>query len=400
MGQTNYLTAQEAAAALNITVTTLYSYVSRGLIRSEATPGKTRARRYSLEDVERLKQRQAARQNPLVVAEKALNWGDPVLDSAITLIDDGRLYYRGYDVLDLARSHTFEAVIDLLWSGELKTGRHLPPEPAPAVPPFLAAADHLNTFERFQVVLPATAAIDLALFDRTPAGDRRTGRRILSLLLQVAAPQESGETIAGALQQAWAPQYSRARFLLNAALILCADHELNASSFAVRVVASTGASLYAAVQAGLAALQGPKHGGITERVTAWIDEAGRSGLRAALAGPLRRGEKLAGFGHPLYQAGDPRGRLLLELIQESYPDHPIVEIVSEAEALVEQALGQHGTIDLGLATLAAVLELPDGAPLTIFTLGRSAGWIAHALEQYETDQLIRPRARYVGRMPV
>jgi citrate synthase len=183
--------------------------------------------------------------------------------------------------------------------------------------------------------------------------------------------------------------------------VLCADHELNVSSFTARCVASAGSHPYAVVVAGLAALEGPKHGGAGARVEAMLDALrNAASLRTALAARLRRGERIEGFGHPLYPDGDPRARLLLDLIRESYARSPEYRFVTAFARTATQITSEHPNIDFGLAALARVLRLPPGAPLTLFAIGRTVGWIGHALEQYATGELIRPRAKYVGVPPV
>jgi citrate synthase len=182
---------------------------------------------------------------------------------------------------------------------------------------------------------------------------------------------------------------------------LCADHELNVSAFAARVVASAQANPYAVVQAGLAALQGARHGGHTERSAALLREAGSvAGVRPAVVARLRRGEAIPGFGHLLYPAGDPRGLLLLDLVAEAFGGETAVSVTKELVQVMAEATGQLPTIDLGLAALAQAARLPAGAPLVLFALGRTAGWLGQAIEQYRDGQLIRPRARYVGPKPV
>lgn len=400
---TKFLSAQEAAAELGISVSTLYSYVSRGLIRSEETEGKSRARRYYVEDVAALKQRKEARRNPDVVAERALNWGEPVLDSSLTLIEEGHLYYRGLDALELAQTSSLEAVAGLLWMDELDetivgaAAEFVVPSFYQALRPQLAER---TPVEALQVVLPLAAVHDVAAYDLSPAAVQQTGARILHLFTAIASDNQLAPTIAQSLQQAWVPAQPEYGRLLNAALILCADHELNVSSFTARCVASTNANPYAAVQAGLAALQGPKHGGHTERVEALFREAAVSGARQTVMGRLRRGEEISGFGHKLYPDGDPRGRLLLDLVSQLVPEAPLRPLVQEVVELVYESVGKRPTIDLGLVTLSQVLSLPPGAPLTLFAMGRLVGWIGQIIEQYALDALIRPRARYTGIRPL
>lgn len=404
MTNDTFMNAKEAAAMLEISLPTLYAYVSRGLIRSEPGTGKSRARRYARADVETLLARKALRQNPAQAAESALHWGTPVLASAVTLIEDGRFFYRGHDVVELAQTAVFASVASLLWRDTLEIGDLFPPEIPASVAQRLADLQPmllpLPLFERFQVALPLLAGHDLAAFDLAETAVAQTGARLLHLLTWVATGKRPQMDVARALQQAWAPHNPAIQPLLNSALILCADHELNVSAFAARVVASAQANPYAVVQAGLAALQGVQHGGHTERVVSLLHEAGRvDDVRSAVAARLRRGERIPGFGHPLYPAGDPRGLLLLDLVAGEFGEGTAVPIVQELIQVMAEATGQLPTIDLGLAALAVAADLPTGAPLALFALGRTAGWVGQAIEQYKENQLIRPRARYVGKRP-
>ncbi|MCI0394832.1 MAG: citrate synthase family protein [Chloroflexi bacterium] len=406
MNSQRYYTAQEAAGRLGIQPETLYAYVSRGLIHSEPAPGQSRARRYRAEDVERLLARKEQRRDPARVAEEALHWGAPVLESALTLIAGGRFYYRGHDALALARRERFERVVALLWLGDLAAGpmpllAGAPAEADLALPEGAAGHQELALVERFQAVLLLAAARDATAYDLRPPAVVRVGARILSLLGGTAAGRPFGpEGMAAALQRAWAPDISQAEALLNSALILCADHELNASSFTARVVAGAQATPYQVVLAGLAALQGRRHGGYTERVATLFREAeSAENARATLAARLRRGEAIPGFGHVLYPEGDPRARLLLDQVAGALPGWPAVELAQALAGAAADLVGDRPTLDFALVALAEALDLPAGSALALFALGRAAGWIAHALEQYETGHLIRPRARYAGPLP-
>jgi len=179
---------------------------------------------------------------------------------------------------------------------------------------------------------------------------------------------------------------------LDTYLVTVCDHGLNASTFAARVTASTGASLAACALAGLAALSGPLHGGMVSRVQVFSQEARRSGPQAAVGERLAMGAGLPGFGHPLYPDGDPRARALLSAFRP-HPDD------AELAAAVRDMTGERPNIDFALSALADRLPLPADAPFQIFAVARCAGWIAHALEQSKTGRLIRPRARYVGVQP-
>lgn len=392
-----YLTAREAAAALGVTPATLYAYVSRGLVRSEATGG--RARRYHAADIAALSRRRRPA-DPEAMARSALEAGAPVLDSAITLILDGRLYYRGRDALALARSASVAEVAALLWEGDPTSIFVTGNLPAAAVD-FAAARKAVAALpapERCMALLPLAAARDPRGFDRAPAAVAATGARILRLMTAVVAGAAStGATVDAVLARAWrlSPEQQA---VLRAALILCADHELNASAFTVRCAASAGTSLYHALAAGIAALRGTRHGGVTERAAALLASALEAAdLGEFCAARLRRGERFPGFGHPLYPGGDPRGRLLLELLAER-GGPGMVQGLRLAE-MVHALAGLAPNIDFALALMGSALALPPGAPLAVFMLGRSLGWIAHAAEQYAAGNLIRPRARYVGPAP-
>lgn len=395
------MSAREAARELGISVPTLYAYVSRGLVRSEVGEGRGRGRRYRAEDVRRLKERKEGRRDPGRVVENALHWGAPVMESGIALISDGRLYYRGRDACDLAARRTIEQVAALIWTGdEGATGEF---DGAFGVPGRVRGArgvlDGLSPVEAFQVALPLAATEDPASYDLRPAAVVRAGVRVLKLMARVAGGEGPG--IARSLARGWAPRSPEAEALIDAALILCADHELPVSTFAARCVASSGATPYAVVGAGLAALQGVKHGGQTELVEAFLREVDALGdARRAVAGRLRRGEKVPGFGHHLYPDGDPRGAELLRLTAAARPGSPAVAVSSEVASRALELIGERPTVDFGLATLARALELPPGGALALFAVGRTVGWLGHAIEQYASDALIRPRARYVGERPM
>jgi citrate synthase len=396
-----FLTAKEAAAMLEVTLSTLYAYVSRGLIRSEAVGGG--GRRYHREDVEQLQKRKLARRHPEQALAGALHWGMPVLESAITLIAGGRFYYRGHDVLELATTRSVEEVAALIWTGSFETQMFAREQVSlpPAIAQITGQLALLLAVERFQAALPLAAVSDAAAYDTRPPATARTGARILRLIAGLAAGSAGSElSVASQLQQGWAPHDAAAARLITSALVLCADHELNVSSFTARCVASAGSSPYAVVGAGLAALLGPRHGGQTARVEALLQEIGvPDRARAAIAGRLKRGEPVPGFGHPLYPDGDPRGRFLLAQTAATYPEAPVLLLVQRLAAEVHDLLGEQPTVDLALVTLAQVLRLPAGGALALFALGRTIGWLGHALEQVEVDRLIRPRARYVGTPP-
>jgi citrate synthase len=398
VGEGRYLAAREAAEDLGVSLATLYAYVSRGMIRSEAGGG--RSRRYRAEDVRRLKERKERRRDPDAAVEGALSWGTPVLESAITLVTDDRLYYRGRDAVGLSAGSTVEEVAALIWTGDPGEAAELFAGDSPEVPPGARTVmGGLPLVEAFQALLPLAAAADPAAYDLRPEAVARTGARILRLMT-VAITGNTGTGLAETLRRGWCPGEAGAARLLGAALILCADHELPVSTFAARCVASSEATPYAVVAAGLAALGGIKHGGQTELVEAFLREVEAAGdARRAISGRLRRGERIPGFGHSLYPEGDPRGAELLRITTAAYPDSPAVTLSAEVAVETLGLMDERPTLDFGLVTLARALGLPAGGAVALFALGRTIGWIGHAIEQYASGSLIRPRARYIGSMP-
>ncbi|MBY0275148.1 citrate synthase family protein [Candidatus Binatia bacterium] len=396
------LTADEAARELGVTLATLYAYVSRGLLRSRGEPG-TRRRRYLAEDVWLLRQRKEQRRDPVRTAEEALHQGLPAIESRLSVIREGRLYYRGRDVLTLAVSHTLEQVAALLWAGDLDAV--LPGEVSPTPPrewkTLLRIGATLSPLEAFQLVLPLLAARDSGAYDTKPASVQRIGLKIVRVLAAAAVGgQPSVDETAEVLQRGWPGVTVEDRTLLRAALVLYADNGINPSSFTARCVASAGSTPYALVLAGLAALQGTKHGGACERAEALLEEAGdAAGARRVVEGRLRRGEAIPGFGHPLYPAGDPRGALLLQLVSERHGRARDVALATSLVHAVRDLTGQLPNVDFGVVTLCRALRLPPGAALALLGIGRTVGWIAHGLEQYQEGRLIRPRARYSGEPP-
>ncbi len=373
-----WMTAREALHRLGSKPQSLYANVSRGRIRARPDPADSRRSLYSAEDVERLALRSRGRRSATAVAASAIDWGDPVLASAISTVRRDRLYYRGRDAAHLAETATLEAVAELLWDGACSLSR---PEGMPrAGGPKQAAC----------FALAQRAATDGPSDALSPEELRRDAGSILASV--ATALLGDGEAPLH-LRLADRLGCREAADALRRALVLLADHELNASTFAVRVTVSTGASLAAGALSGLAALGGPRHGELSAAVAVLADDVGgASDPLAALRDWLGEGRGVPGIGHPLYLRGDVRARAL----QGSF------EIPVGFRRLAEAALdltAERPNVDFALAALCAAFRLPRYAPFTVFALGRTVGWLAHAMEQATSGQLIRPRARYVGPEP-
>jgi citrate synthase len=181
-------------------------------------------------------------------------------------------------------------------------------------------------------------------------------------------------------------------------LVLLADHELNASTFVARCIASTAATPYAVVSGALAALSGRRHGGASAQVEALFRELGEApDPMPAMAARLARGEALPGLGQPLYPQGDPRAPAIIAALIRARPREGAR--VAAASAAAMRLTGTAPNVDFALGAASVALGLPRGAALGLFLVARAVGWIAHAREQYQTGVLIRPRARYSGRRP-
>ncbi|MGE0154605.1 MAG: citrate synthase, partial [Reyranellaceae bacterium] len=369
-------------------------------IRSEA-PAGSRSRLYAASDVKALQARKARGRKAEAVASGALHFGAPVLESALTLIADNRLYYRGRNVEELAASATLEETARLLWDcgAEPFAPDNLPPSDGRLRRAWAGAAE-LPPLDRCLALLPHAAVLDDRAWHLDRAGIVACGARVVRLLAAIVAGMPvSAQPAHQVLARGWKLD-ARAAETLRAALVMCADHELNASAFAVRVVAATGTTVYGSTLAGLAALQGPRHGGITPRMVALFEELAQArDLRAALRERQQAGERVPGIGHWLYPQGDPRATFLLALLQRDYAGHPALELSLRTAAIAEAIAERKPNVDFALATIERVLGLPVNGGQALFLLGRATGWVAHHLEQSGSDQLIRPRARYTGPLP-
>ena len=405
-----HLTAAEAAQHLGVTESTLYAYVSRGLIRSEDCEGSKRTRKYRTEDILRLSERKELRKNPDRAAENALSWGAPILDSAITLFSEGHLFYRGYDALDLARDKSFEEVTSLLWTGYFpeKGVNYFADSPVLTnlITEIQPAYDHtLTVFEKAQLILPLLAAGDITMHDLRPATVASSARKIMSVLLQIATGGVPLESISTSLQRYWAPGDPSAARIFNAALVLSADHELDPSTFTARCVASTRSHPCAVVGACLSAVQGQMYREKYFQIERLFNEVERAGsAKGAVAQWVQDGVDIPGFTHPLYPEGDPRAKFILDMLADDLKlSQPAgakrLRLIFDVVREVEQVLHEKPVLELGLFAVAVRFDLDLHSARALFMLGRSAGWMAHAIEQYQVREFFRPRARYVGEPP-
>ncbi|MDE2487870.1 MAG: citrate synthase [Alphaproteobacteria bacterium] len=384
MSQPDWIAAEDARERLGVRPQTLYAYVSRGRVQVRPDPRDPRRSLYRAADIAALAQRKTMSRKASDVAAGAIAWGEPVLASEITTVSGGRLFYRGRDAIRLAETETLESVARLLRGGHgaalKRTDRPLPPD-----------APEMRT--RAFLALAARAAVDAPARGRNPLALAVEAATLLDVLTDAIAGQVGGGAIHNRLAFAWGlgPGGPGAD-LIRRCLVLVADHELNASAFAARVAASTGASLAASALAGLATLTGPRHGMATAAVRTFAAEAAQLGPAQAIRNRLEEDRALPGFGHQLYPDGDPRAAALLD----RFVAPPQLADLREA---VRQATGLAPNVDFALVAACEALGLLPDAPFSLFAVARCAGWIAHAIEQGQSDALIRPRARYIGPEP-
>ena len=350
----------------------------------------------------------------VVVAETAICSIDP---------DEGVLMYRGYDIADLAENSTYEETALLLLDGEVPSSealatfeselaeRELPAETAAVVDRLAGAAAPMDLL---RTAVSSLSAGDPGRGRTDRESGRRTAARLIAQLPTIVARYHRRrrrlEPIAPDPSLSYAENFlamlngerpdERSARAFDVAMILHAEHELNASTFAARVVAGTGADLTAAVAAAIAALAGPLHGGANEAAMVMFEGFG-SPERAPgeVRGMLERGEILSGFGHPLYRAYDPRALILKRIAEElsaagTEPDWYAIAEAAERTVFDEKRL--YPNVDLYSGPVYRCVGVPTDLFTPIFAASRVAGWAAHVLEQHADNKIIRPSAEYVG----
>jgi citrate synthase len=452
MAESEWISAAEAAQRLGIKQATLYSYVSRGVLTrrragtaggdgragggrgaggggggaagergaGERGAGRAKGSRFDPAEVEELARRGRPRRPPGLAGL--------VIESGVTEIAGERLWFRGLDALDLARDWEFEDVCELLWHGEPRPSLQAAAGEWQAAPAAVAAGTAAQaalppgTFplERLQVIVPALAAADPLRLQFDPPAVAAAGRAIIAGLVDCLPPAGPGSTAgpggtgdpgsrdgpqaaaAGIPARLWprlCPDDPPPGLLdaVRAALVLLADHELAASTLAARVAASVRADPYAVVATGLGAVGGALHGGASlgaETMLAAAQDA--AGVPRVVGDLLRRGERVPGFGHFVYRGGDPRAGLLLAMVRRAVPASPRLAVVDSVLAEMHRRALPEPNIDFALAVLASCAGMIRGAGEAIFAVARTAGWLAHALEEYAARTPLRPRAVYTG----
>lgn len=398
------LTTKETAELLGVKPETVYAYVSRGLLSSRRESGG-RTSTFEAGEVEAL-----ARRNRREAAGSPGTGGELSVRTRITLIEQDRYYYRGVDAVELAGRHSYEEVAEWLWTGRPAPGATFTAPEATvelARRAVEALSGHASAVDRLRVTAIAAAAEDPLRFDLSEEAVLHTARTLIPTLVAALPPVGYDHEDDGPLAHClWArltgrPADEASLRVLDTALSLLADHDLAASTLAVRVAASARAHAYAAVSAGLGVLEGPLHGaagGLAHRML--LDVLDQGTAVPVIAEELRAGRRVPGLGHRLYTGEDPRARVLFELLERIPRAESALLAARDIVATTARHTPLHANVDLALAVFTVSCGMPATAAETIFAVARTAGWIAHALEEYgERPLRMRPSGHYVGPRP-
>lgn len=373
----DWVSSVAALDALGVKPGTLYAYVSRGWIRAVSDPSDSRRSLYAASDIQALIDRRRRPRKRAEIAAGTIAWGEPIIESSISTIADGKLFFGDDDASVLCETYSLEDIAAHHW-------RSFPTEPAISVVGD-ETADVLTPKSRAFYYLAQLAGTCPSSQGQPRNALTREARNILAgfadALLGAALPGPIHQKIAAA----WDLPTVQAD-AVRQVLVLISDHELNASTFAVRVAASTGASLSSSLLAGLCALSGPLHGDASEEALVFFSKImAASDPSEVIDEMLMRHKIIPGMGHNLYPDGDVRAKRIFDIIKPS-------EFVTQRIAACCRARGEEPNVDMAIAVMAHMFGLPSQACFSIFALGRLTGWLAHAMEQAESGQLIRPRA--------
>lgn len=344
--------------------------------------------------------------------------------SSISSIIDGSLTYRGYNIDDLAEHATFEEVIYLLWFGKLPNQEELghfheqlsnySSLPSSIIDHIRLYPSDANTMAVLRTTVSSLAIYDESANDMSPEANLQKAMklqaRVGTIIAAYARSREGKEPVAPKVGQtlAWNFLYmlkgeeptADAVAAMDKALVLHADHELNASTFSARVTVATLSDIYSGITAAIGTLKGPLHGGANEAVMKMLEEIGSSNeVDDYIQSKLDNKEKVMGFGHRVYKNGDPRAKHLQKMSEELGKKKNSLDLYYMSLRIEELVTGQKGlkpNVDFYSASVYTMLGIPRDLFTPIFAISRMSGWTAHILEQYENNRIIRPRAEYTG----
>ncbi|GAB88656.1 citrate synthase [Gordonia rhizosphera] len=384
----DYLTSEQVARLLGVKVTTVYAYVSRGRITSVRIDGVDGSV-FAVDEVEALASGRS-RRAPAGVVER--------IHTRLTLLEDDHLYYRGHDAVDLAHGTPYEELAALLWDVETDWPTGCLDDDLRRSMPALAGP-RARGLDLIRLTVDALGARDpLRHLLERPAVAAKAATTI-SACVDALGGEGTG-SIAARMWPCLTDEVSSARkvALLNAALVLLADHDLSASAVAARVAASARGSIYAVLGAGLGAFDGPVHGGATTLAFRFLSRA-LDDPEGAVAQQLHAGDPIPGTGHVVYRHRDPRADALLDMLgRTGGGDRRVLPAVDAILRLLPES--SFANSDFALAAVAVKYRMRPDAAETMFALSRMAGWTAHAMEEYGERRLrFRPEGVYTGARP-
>jgi citrate synthase len=402
----DYMCSAEALAVLAVKPQTLYAYVSRGMIRRICADGKSSL--YSREDVRRVKARSTARSGHGAVAGGALQWGDPVLVTAITEITDRGPRYRDYFAVELAgENYSYESVAEYLWTPQeiSRSTQWDVDELILRIAPQVAAL--AGSYPNIHLRQLLTEIVLLLCIEhsqsRQPQSEptfqqARTLVQALCLGFGFVGPAKrsitpnADESIASYILRAFGVGADRSKTsVLNATLVLLADHEFSPATFAARIAASSGVDLHSCIGAALQVHFGSVLGLRCDRVEQALEMASTTGHQHEGRPSLQVGP--VGFSHPLYVDGDPRAKEILKLALSLTEHAPATHEALQTLRTIDDHQGAV-SLDAALVLLCRALGLKGSVAGGLLAVSRSAGWIAHVIEQYKQDFMIRPRGKF------
>ena len=342
-------------------------------------------------------------------------------ESSICFIDgqQGRLLYRGYDIVDLAQKSTYEETAYLLWNGHLPTAQELNSfssdlsakreVPKEVMSILSSLPENCDAMDALRVCIAALGIYDDPMYtpqEKAQSIAAKIGTIVPAIHRQkhsqdVIPPREDLSYSANLLYMMGGEVPSKEdAHLMDVLLILHADHELNASTFTARVIASTLSDVYSAVTGAVGALKGPLHGGANEKVIEMTIEIGRpENAESYVDAMLAKRQKIMGFGHRVYRTMDPRAAILKDMTKKfirTEKEKKVFQILEKTEDMMKTWKNLYPNVDLYSGLALNHVGIPSYLFTPVFAVGRAPGWLAHILEQYADNRLIRPRAEYTG----
>jgi len=402
----DYLDADQAADYLDVSKSTLYAYVSRGRLESIETEGDQRRRQYRKADLDRLRRRSDAASGDGPSAGDALYWGQSSLETDVGSISARGPRYRGVPLSGILRNDwSFSEVASLIWSGKRQTWEidaattdtmDIAPAQTPPITTLrkmtLDAGRSSEDHTQCRSVWSHLIADTIRRLSPSPRPNQpcEPSTYLAQFIHRYERGPRQEQTPNGSSRRPPSPLLE----IIDKILMIVADHGLNASTFTGRISASAGAGLFDALTASLATFSGDRHGRHFNRVRQMIHDLAQSDLdpQSWVARRLTSANSIPGFGHPLYEHGDPRYRWVRRAVTELTDDHQILSQYDQLQSAATDAGVAPPNLDVGLALAADIFDISDDGMAFLFAVGRMVGWLAHICEQSRRSHVLRPTA--------